>query len=199
MNVCQKTPVISADEDIMWNRTSELLAADNTTSYALNVTTNSASHTVKENLSVPEGCHVVRFEEMEFLPWDNPDNIVSSSVEDVARRVKDNLLPIFFLIGWPANVINMAVFYKQGLKERVNLCLFALSLADELSLIYTMFLYGEQPFHLQFTTKELLGPMMTAMVNNKLVGFFGFNWVSMVLSAIIASERSRCRWPTSCP
>ena len=176
----------------MWNRTSELLVTDNATSYANNVTTNGTLQNVKENISVPDGCYVVRFEDMEFLPWDNPDNIVNAAVEDIARKVKDNLLPIFFLIGWPANVINMAVFYKQGLKERVNLCLFALSLADELSLIYTMFLYGEQPLHLQFITKELFGPMMTAIVNNNLVGFFGFNWVSMVLSAIIASERCLC-------
>ena len=172
----------------MWNRTSELLVTDNATSYANNVITNGTLQNVKQNLSVPDGCYVVRFEEMEFLPWDNPDNIVNAAVEDIARKVKDNLLPIFFLIGWPANVINMAVFYKQGLKERVNLCLFALSLADELSLIYTMFFYGEQPLHLQFITKELIGPMVIAMVNNNLVGFFGFNWVSMVLSDIIASE-----------
>ena len=138
----------------MWNRTSELLATDNATSYTHNVITNGTLQNVKENLSVPEGCHVVRFEEMEFLPWDNPDNIVSAAVEDIARRVKDNLFPIFFLTGWPANVINMAVFYKQGLKERINVCLFALSLADGLYLANNMLWYGEQ-LRLQFTTKEM--------------------------------------------
>ena len=54
------------------------------------------------NISVPEGCIVVRFEEMEFLPWDNPDNIVSAEVEYIARRVKDNMLFFLFLIGGPA-------------------------------------------------------------------------------------------------
>ena len=87
-------------------------------------------------MSALGGCYVFVFKDMEFLPWDNPDNIVSAEVEDTARRLKDGLLlPILFLIGGPANVINMAVFYKQGLKDRVNLCLFALSLADELYLI----------------------------------------------------------------
>ena len=85
----------------------------------------------------------------------------------------------------------MAVFYKQGLKDRVNLCLFALSLADELYLIQAMFLYGEQ-LHLQFTTKERFGPTMRFMANNNLVGFCGFAWVSQFLSAIIASERCLC-------
>ena len=71
------------------------------------------------------------------------------------RRLKDVLfLPILFLIGGPANVINMAVFYKQGLEERINVCLFALSLADGLYLANNMLWYGEQ-LRLQFTTKEM--------------------------------------------
>ena len=44
------------------------------------------------------------------------------------------MLPVLFLIGGPANVINMAVFYRQGLKERINVCVFALSLVDFLYL-----------------------------------------------------------------
>ena len=174
----------------MWDRKSELLAAYNTTSPGQRYTGNTLQN-VTGNMSVPEGCHVVRFEEKEFLPWDNPDNIVSAEVEDIARRVKDTVLPVFFLIGGPSNVINMVVFYKQGLKERVNLCLFSLSLADELFLVHMMFLFGEQ-VHVQFTTKERFGPVMRFMSNNSLVGFFGFTWVSQILSAIIASERCLC-------
>ena len=176
----------------MWNRTSELLAATNTTSsVGLSYAKSGTLQNTTGKISVPEGCLVVRFEEMEFLPWDNPDNIVTSDVENIARRMKDTLLFILFLMGGPANVINMAVYYKQGLKERVNLCLFALSLADEIYLTQATFLYGEQ-IHVQFTTKERFGPMMRFMVNHNLVGFFGFCWVSQVLSAIIASERCLC-------
>ena len=163
-----------------------MLASNNTSSSGLSDETSITPQYVTENMSVPEGCIVIRFEEKEFLPWDNPDNIVSAEVEHIARRVKDNLLFILFLIGGPANVI-----YKQGLKERVNLCLFALSLADELFLIQSMFLFGEQ-MHLQFTTKEIFGPVTRFMANNNLVDFFGFSWVSQVLSAIIASERCLC-------
>ena len=183
--------VILVTPDTMSNTTSELFASNTTTRLGLGNATSITSQNVTGNMSVPEGCLVVRLEEMEFLPWDNPDNIVSAEVEHIARRVKDNLLFFLFLIGGPANVINLAVFYKQGLKERVNLCLFALSLADEIFLTQSMFFFGEQ-IHLQFTTKEIFGPMMRFMVNNNLVGFFGFSWVSEVLSAIIASERCLC-------
>ena len=103
--------------------------------------------------STHPGCLILQFQS--FVPWDNPDNIVSFQVEDLVRRLKDVVfLPILFLIGGPANVINMAVFYKQGLKERINVCLFALSLADELYLVNNMVMYGEQ-LYLQFTTKEM--------------------------------------------
>ena len=99
--------------------------------------------------------HCLRLEaQSDFLPWDNPDNLVSAQTEDLVRRLRDVVvLPILFLIGGPANVINMAVFYKQGLKERINVCLFALSLADGLYLLFNIVLYGEQ-LHVQFTTKE---------------------------------------------
>ena len=185
----------SAVEDIIGNKMLELLGANNDTNSTNNVITasgGSVQNVTGNNMSVPRGCYVVQFEEMEFLPWDNPDNIVSTEFEDFARRLKDGvLLPILFLIGGPANLINMAVFYKQGLKERVNLCLFALSLADELFMVQAMFLVGEQ-MHRQFTTDERSGPLMRFMANNNLVGFVGFTWVSQLMSAIIASERCLC-------
>ena len=183
--------MISTAEDVMWNITSENLAAGNNRSLSHKNESSDALQNFNGNASVPAGCYVINFEELEYLPWDNPDNIVSAEVEDITRRVKDMLIPILFLIGGPANVINMAAFYKQGLKERVNLCLFALSLADELFMIEVMLLFGEQ-MHVQFTTKERFGPLMRFMANNNLVCFFGFTWVSQVLSAIIASERCLC-------
>ena len=70
-------------------------------------------NTTRSNLS---GCKTVHFDG--FIPWDNPDNIVSLEVEAFADRLKGAIvLPLLFLIGGPANVINMAVFYKQGLRE----------------------------------------------------------------------------------
>ena len=105
--------------------------------------------TARSNLS---GCRTVHLDG--FVPWDNPDNLVSLEVEAFAERLKGAVvLPLLFLIGGPANVINMAVFYKQGLRERINLCLFAMSLADELYLIQCMFFNGET-IHRQFTTSQ---------------------------------------------
>ncbi|XP_076437658.1 uncharacterized protein LOC143276887 [Babylonia areolata] len=148
--------------------------------------------TTAQNSSLGEGCIEVIFSEMEFLPWDNPDNIVSTEVEAMICRIKNNVLVLLFLIGGPANVINMAVFCRQGLKDRVNLCLFALSLADGLYLTMAVVLHGEQ-LRIQFTTKHRFGPLSSTLSNNNLIVLVApFCYISPVLSAIIAVERCLC-------
>ncbi|KAL8573486.1 hypothetical protein ACOMHN_047757 [Nucella lapillus] len=76
------------------------------------------------------------------IPWNPPGNLVSLQT--------------------PANVLNMVMFYKQGLKERINFCLFFLALVDILHL------------------------------NNDLYGFYDFGYGSMLLAAIISTERCAC-------
>ncbi|XP_076464825.1 uncharacterized protein LOC143296678 [Babylonia areolata] len=156
------------------------------------ITTKTGLNAVTQNTSLPDdGCLTLVLSEMEFVPWNNPDNVLSAEAEEIARRVMDFMLVFLFLIGGPGNVINMAVFFKQGLKDRVNLCLFALSFADEMHLLVAMCLLAEH-VHLQFTTKERFGPMITFLTNNHLSGLVGFLYVSPVLTAIIASERCYC-------
>ena len=121
-------------------------------SHFINTTFIPIISTISRNSNSLEGCKILKFDG--FFPWDNPDNLASLEVEAFAERLKGAIvLPLLFLIGGPANVINMAVFYKQGLRERINLCLFALSLADELYLLQCMFFNGEA-IHRQFTTSQ---------------------------------------------
>ncbi|XP_076464816.1 uncharacterized protein LOC143296670 [Babylonia areolata] len=174
----------------MLNTSLQFMFANDTATSQSKLSASSEAQT-RQNLSVPSGCQEVIFSQMEYLPWDNPDNIVSAEVEEITYRMNDIMLVVLFLIGGPGNVINMAVFYKQGLKDRVNLCLFALALADELYLIVAMFHHAEQ-VHLQFTTKERYGPMYTFLANHNFPCLFGFVYVSSVFSAIIAGERCLC-------
>ena len=133
----------------LWNETDAVtLILQNSTDNRTN-----SSDLVYNTTSGHSGCISLQYQD--FIPWDNPDNIISFQTEQLIRKLKDVVfLPILFLIGGPANVINIAVFYKQGLKERINVCLFALSLADGLYLANNMLWYGEQ-LRLQFTTKEM--------------------------------------------
>ncbi|KAL8609089.1 hypothetical protein ACOMHN_030430 [Nucella lapillus] len=144
------------------------------------------------NQSAPQGCVQMRVREREFNPWNNPDNLVSRGAVEVGSKVRSDLILILFLIGGPANVINMAVFFKQGLRERVNILLFSLSLSDELYLVISL-LNNVDELILQFSGQlSRIGSVNTFLVNNHLVGFFGFGFVSFVLSAIIACERCYC-------
>ena len=112
--------------------------------------TNISLAALSNTSSAPPGCLVLHYQD--FLPWDNPTNVISAETEDLVRRWKNAVVvPILFLIGGPANVLNMAVFYKQGLKERINVCLFALSLADFLYLLQTIIFRGE---NIDFNRKE---------------------------------------------
>ena len=112
--------------------------------------TNFSLAALSNTSSAPPGCLELHYQD--FLPWDNPTNVISAETEDLVRRLKDAVvLPILFLIGEPANVLNMAVFYKQGLMERINVCLFALSLADFLFVLQTFVLYIES---VAFAQKE---------------------------------------------
>ena len=82
--------------------------------------------------SAPENCIILGMNTT--IPWNNPNNLISLEAKQLFDRIKASvLIPVLFLIGFPANCINMAVFFKQGLKERINLCLFSLALVDLLS------------------------------------------------------------------
>ena len=86
----------------------------------------------------------------------------------------------------------MAVFFRQGLRERINLCLFCLSLADLLYMLHS-FLLNVDRMHQHFAgSPPHLGPVFRFIVTNHLMGFRGFSWVSGLISTVIACERCLC-------
>ncbi|XP_076436202.1 uncharacterized protein LOC143275809 [Babylonia areolata] len=141
----------------------------------------------------PEGCVVLSVKPGAFIPWDNPDNLISREVEvAVDTAVAVLFLPILFSISAPCNVLNMIVFCKQGLKERINLCLFSLSLADSLYMLHS-FILNMDKIYSQFTRAGPgVGPVFELVVNNHLMFIRGFNWVSGFFSMVIACERCLC-------
>lgn len=89
------------------------------------------------------GCVVLKV--TAFTPWDSPDNLVSAATERLVDRVKAAVVvPLCFFIGGAGNCLNMAVFLKQGLRERINMCLFTLALLDFVYLSFAFFIYGER-------------------------------------------------------
>ena len=126
------------------------------------------------------------------IPWDSPNNLVSFQTEYLFDRIKSAvIIPALFLVGFPSNCINMAVFFKQGLKERINFCLFSLALVDVICLM-EIFMVNVERIYTQFTNGERMGPVQRYMVNNNVIGLYGFLYGSMLLYAVISVERCIC-------
>ena len=134
--------------------------------------------------SVPDSCIVLGVNTT--IPWDNPHNLISMETEHLFDRIKSAILvPALYLIGLPANCINMAVFFKQGLKERINFCLFSLAVVDLICLTEIFMIHAER-IHTQFTDGQRMGTIHRYMVDNNVIGLYGFLHASMFLSAIIS-------------
>ncbi|KAL8589835.1 hypothetical protein ACOMHN_020838 [Nucella lapillus] len=155
--------------------------------FSISTTTPSLSHaklTVASSIGgkTEHGCLVV---EQKFNPMDNPENIVSKQTHFwISTIIYAIIIPLLFLVGVPGNILSAAVFYRQGLRERINLCVFCLALMD-LVVICVIFGLGVEKAY-----RSLVGPFNFFITY--FVGLTGFTWVSMFLSAVIAAERCFC-------
>eukprot|EP00745_Piridium_sociabile_P044329 TRINITY_DN92691_c0_g2_i5.p1 TRINITY_DN92691_c0_g2~~TRINITY_DN92691_c0_g2_i5.p1 ORF type:complete len:104 (+),score=17.12 TRINITY_DN92691_c0_g2_i5:228-539(+) len=86
---------------------------DEETTYYWNNSTNTTNHSSSVHPAPP------------FLPCDNPRNVVSPFVAGMVDLVIfGGILPVLVTNGVITNVINMVVFARQGLSDRIHLCLF---------------------------------------------------------------------------
>ena len=91
----------------------------------------------------------------------------------VAKLVSSNLVPVVSLLGVVGNALNVAVFFRQGLRERVNVCLFSLALADLVVCTFYFLLYGYSvvtQFHFFAHPQEVRIPAPVTFFMTKLTG-----------------------------
>jgi hypothetical protein len=77
---------------------------------------------------------------------------------------------------------------RQGLKEKINMCLFTLAFVDLVYLTIIFVLYAERmvmPF--PGSHGERLGPVYRYMVNNSIVGERSIRFVQITISTILCS------------
>lgn len=122
---------------------------------------------------------------------ENNEDIVTPELTMLILKFKAAvLMPVIFMFGAPSNLLSIIVFFKQGLNDRVNLCLFSLSLVDFLSVSFYFFLYSEHMF--MFNSQESYGPLFAFVFNNKITIFYSCPYAAMFLSAVISMERCVC-------
>nr|KAG5699409.1 hypothetical protein BaRGS_016255 [Batillaria attramentaria] len=98
--------------------------------------------------------------------------------------------PILLLVGVSTNIVNCLVFYRQGLKERMNLCLFSLALID-MAFVVVFFLMHLNCLVAHFSPEA--GQWWFYFTSKYLVGFHaGFLLSSGCLITIIAVDRCLC-------
>ena len=97
-----------------------------------NVTTNNSDAYVDHTavLSPPANCRVVTTQ-FTYIPWANPSNLISlETTLLIVKMLAGVLVPVVAFLGLVFNALNGIAFYKQGLRERINLLLFSLAVLD---------------------------------------------------------------------
>ncbi|KAL8624714.1 hypothetical protein ACOMHN_002409 [Nucella lapillus] len=125
-----------------------------------------------------------------------PGSLIQTEDFQLAERVIEcGVLPALSVLGLPANVLNMLVFYRQGLRDKMNLCLFALAFVDFIFLFSMLVttLYCA----LFFVSDTLLQQIVQWYIRKYTLNFvYAFLYGSGMLTAIIATERCICVvWP----
>ena len=146
---------------------------------------------VTETFQVPEGCLVIP--SLAATPVDNPRDLVSAgTARQYLTFVHVYVLTLCFLVSAPTNLINMAVFWKHGIKDRINLCLFCLSFADLIVIAFYFVMYAEKIYAEISNTVDTHDFFFYFIQNN--IHYFpgGFTYVSGFLSTLIAFERCLC-------
>ncbi|PVD28416.1 hypothetical protein C0Q70_11003 [Pomacea canaliculata] len=142
------------------------------------------------NLSTIDGCVVLEFKD--FVPWNNPYDVIKEEVYLLFQNAVSGVyLPILFLISTPANILCMIVFYKHGLRERINLCVFSLSFVDFIFITHA-FLQHADTLYMKVVTGSRYTGILGIYLRNKLLGILGFWWASAFITTLIACERCAC-------
>lgn len=120
--------------------------------------------------------------------------VSESAVKYVDVIVNGVCLPALFLISTVTNCINMAAFCKQGLGERINLCLFCLALCDLLYILFCFCFYADTLylFFADPTTLHGYKPARQFWLEHDTFCLFSFGWASAFTSCVIACERCFC-------
>ena len=148
------------------------------------------ANSTDEGTQPPEGCVVVPLSTL--TPWLNPNDLVSYEAQMGFRKfVNIYMLTILFFVSVPSNAVNMVVFWRLGIRERINVCLFCLSFADLMIVLCHFLSYLDGLWALLSGSPPSL-TVMKALVNNMVHSLAGFIYISGFLSTLVALERCLC-------
>ncbi|KAK7492451.1 hypothetical protein BaRGS_00016324 [Batillaria attramentaria] len=123
-----------------------------------------------------------------FLPWDNPNNVINPHQRYIAFIVMEcGISQLLCWLGIPGNVLNMIVFVKQSLRDRINFLLFSLAVSDTIALI--ILLAFKAPCYLQQIDQIVSQNVYLIMSVTVFFAAYTFSGISQILVAIISVDR----------
>ena len=126
-----------------------------------------------------------------FIPCKNAENLVNKATrKEVEGLLLMTVLPSLELFGVTTNVINCMVFVRQGLRDRINLCLFSLALADT---SFLLFMFSGRFFPFLGLFDRELGEFWSEKFLSTVLGpMLGTLNISNLMTMIISVERCIC-------
>lgn len=124
------------------------------------------------------------------------ENVTNNDISLDTRKTVERvcfagLTTLACLLGIPANVLNCLVFWCQGLRDRMNLCLFSMALTDFFLLMCVFAIFSISSYVAFYD--GTLGEEYYLKTWNWLIGAtYGFRLTSGCISMIIAVERCVC-------
>lgn len=120
------------------------------------------------------------------------DDVISKATRELVETVCfAALTSLICVISVPANVINCLVFCRQGLQERMNVCLFCLALVDCFYLTCVFTVYSVSVF-LRFYDQVLSEEYSSKVFVYFGGALYGFRTLSHCITMVIALERCVC-------
>ena len=127
------------------------------------------------------------------LSTDHPDSFITLETALLTMKIVCGaLMPLLAFSGLFLNVVNMLVFWNQGLRQRINFLLFCLACADFVLLIHLTMISVDIFFTLFKGPFHTIGPVQETMANKHISFLYGFVYESGFISTMIALERYIC-------
>lgn len=119
--------------------------------------------------------------------------------KDVSQRVRYVVDVVFYtglttlacLMGGLSNIVNCVVFWRQGLQDRMNLCLFSLALTDGFYLISVFIIFSVSSF-IRFYDEIFRAEYYSKTIASLGGLVYGIKAISGCFNMIIAVERCIC-------
>lgn len=127
------------------------------------------------------------------IPCNHVEGIFTPEFRETVKKVVYiGFIPLAFVVGAIANVLNCLVFCRQGLSDRINLCVFSLALSDLVYLTALMVRNLEKLLAL-VVGKWIASLWLEKLIQSRLLAMYsGFVLVSNFLTSLISVERCLC-------